>query len=437
MPSERGVLLTATLFVIAAITLSGALPLWLDEILQLSETRDTTVTEMVSRLPRNSGAAPLGYLVQQATLRVTGYSVRRARLPAAVFAAASVFAIGLLAAALGVRHVWLATAVFAVLPATLRYATESRVYSQALFFSVLATLLYVHLSKRPTRALWVGYSIALMAAIYTQPYSASIVFAHLLWSAVYREFKTLALGGAGLALTIASFLPWYLWSKAAWAAGIAREGFHFSASPKTLLMLFREVPGTGYWGSALLLGLCAFALNRRPVARAQALLILLLAVPIASVVAADSLAGYFVAARQFIWILPAAAILAATAVERSGPAAIVLYALLAAVCIRQNVAFFTAPRENWEAAARFLAAQKHQGVCLAVAPPESARPYEFFYPELAVPECHSARMMLAISPYSTIEQRRSGVAALESQRYTQEGESMVGTFTILFFRRLP
>jgi hypothetical protein len=46
-------------------------------------------------------------------------------------------------------------------------------------------------------------------------------------------------------------------------------------------------------------------------------------------------------------------------------------------------------------------------------------------------------MMLAISPYSTIEQRRSGVAALESQRYTQEGESMVGTFTILFFRRLP
>lgn len=152
MPSERGVLLTTTLFLLAAIALSGVLPLWLDEILQIRETRDTSVTAMIGRLPRNSGAAPLGYLVQQAALRITGYSVRMARLPAAVFAAATVFTVGLLAAALGVRYGWLAAAVFAVLPATLRYATESRVYSQALLFRACHVAVRSQ-AKQPTRAL--------------------------------------------------------------------------------------------------------------------------------------------------------------------------------------------------------------------------------------------------------------------------------------------
>jgi 4-amino-4-deoxy-L-arabinose transferase-like glycosyltransferase len=438
---QRGVLLTTTLFLVASMALSGVLPLWLDEILQLIETRHTSVAEMIARLPRNSGAAPLGYLVQRVTLGITGYSVRRARLPAAIFGIATVFSVALLAAALGVRHGWLAAAVFAVFPATLRYATESRVYSQALFFSVLATLLYVYMAKQPTRALWgayyAGYCIALIAAIYTQPYSACIAFAHLLWSAAYREFKTLAFGGAALAFTIITFLPWYLWSKAAWAAGIAREGFHFTASPKVVLMLFREVPGAGYWGSAVLLVLCALALVRRPSGRTQTLLLLLIAAPLASVLAADALANYFVASRQFIWILPAAAILAATAIEQYRPASAVLYAVLAAVCLRQSVAFFTSPGENWDAAAAALADQKHQGACLAVAPPESARLYAFFYPELASTECQGPRMVLAITPYTTSEQRRKGIAMLTSRGYKPEEERMVGRSTVLFLRRLP
>src|SRR5947209_3208907 len=97
----RSALLTTALFGIAAVALLGARPLWVDEILQLMETREPSVARMIGNLPRNPGAAPLGYLTQHATLAVTGYSVRKARLPAATFAIATVFAAGMLGLQLG------------------------------------------------------------------------------------------------------------------------------------------------------------------------------------------------------------------------------------------------------------------------------------------------------------------------------------------------
>jgi 4-amino-4-deoxy-L-arabinose transferase-like glycosyltransferase len=434
----RAALLATALFALVSLVLLGTLPLWLDETLQLIETRDPSTTQMIAHLPRNSGAAPLGYLVQHYALGLTGYSISKARLPAALFGIATVLVVALLAAQVGVRYIWLAAGLFAALPETLRYATESRVYSQALFFSALATLIYFTLAKRPTAVLAVGYWLALTLAIYTQPYAASVGLAHLLWSTVQREFRAALYGGVAFALAALTFVPWYLWSRAAWAAGIAREGFHFSFSARTLLMLFREVPGAGYWGSGLLLVLCSIAVARRwPPARAQQLLLFLLAVPPVCVFAADAWSGYFVASRQFIWILPAVAILAAMAIERHARAAVVLYALLGVVCVRQSVRYFTAPRENWQAAATYLSDQVQRGACLMVAPSEHARLYEFFRPELERARCSSPRILLAITPATTNQQRDSAIASLIAQGYKEERGAAVGGSTILFFQRSP
>ncbi|MDQ6676863.1 MAG: glycosyltransferase family 39 protein, partial [Acidobacteriota bacterium] len=137
-------------FLVGSFALSGRLPLWLDEILQLTETRRASPTAMIASLPQFSGAAPLGYLVQQASLRLTGYSVRMARLPSIIFGAAAVFLTALLGAELGLKYSWQAAALFAVFPFTLRYATESRIYSMALFLSVLASYLYVRFARRPS-----------------------------------------------------------------------------------------------------------------------------------------------------------------------------------------------------------------------------------------------------------------------------------------------
>ena len=129
-------LLVALVFLCVAIGLSGVLPLWLDEIMQLTKTRGASTAEVIAAVKLNAGATPLGYVVQQESLRLTGYSVRRARFPSALFETAAVFTVALLGDELGLEFPWLGAALFAAFPLTLRYATESRIYSQALFFSV-------------------------------------------------------------------------------------------------------------------------------------------------------------------------------------------------------------------------------------------------------------------------------------------------------------
>jgi 4-amino-4-deoxy-L-arabinose transferase-like glycosyltransferase len=447
----RSAILTTAVFAICVVALLGALPLWLDEILQLLETRNTSTAEMIARLPRNSGAAPLGYLVQNASLRITGYGVRRARLPAAVFGVLSVFSVALLARAMGVRRAWLAAILFAAFPETLRYATESRVYSQALFFSIVATLLYLRLVKRPSSTLTAALALALTAAIYTQPFTIFIGTALVMWSALCRDRNAVVRGSLALAAASAAFLPWYLWSRAAWISGITQEGFQFVLSARTPLMIFREAAGAGYWGSGLLLVLIASTIGApRDGSHRRTLLTLLILVPLLGALGTDAVAGYFIAARQFIWILPAAAILAATALESAtlgkrsafGRRFLILATVaLLAVCIRQTVVFFRAPHENWQAAADAIALRAQQGACVQVAPADSLRLYEFFRPEIGRADCSADRrgadhLVLAITPVTTIAQRDAAIARLKSSGYVEENVLNAGLSTIFVFRRV-
>jgi hypothetical protein len=430
----RPALLTAILFLIVAIPLAGVPPLWLDEILQLIETRDTSVSEMIAHLPRNSGAAPLGYLVQQATFKVAGYSVFWARFPSGIFVSLTVFFVALLGAELGLKRSWVGAMLFAVFPLTLRYAAESRVYAQALFFSELATLFYLRMARAPTWAKAGAYWIALTAAAYSQPYSASVGLAHILWSVTCRDRKTTVLGGAAFTLSITAFLPWFIWSKDKWDASLLPNALHFSATVKTPLMLFRELAGAGYWGSGLLLILCALAIKGRHLSPGvQSLLVLLIVAPVAAVLCADALFDYFLAARQFIWVLPAVAILAAAAIERYPRAGVRLSVLFGIICFWQCLRYFTAPRENWESAASAIAEQVKRGACLVVAPPEHARLYEFLSPELSRADCRSRTMVLAITPYATRAQKETGVAAFLKGRCRLEREAAVGRSVILIF----
>ncbi len=434
----RAAVLITCLFAITAFTFLGARPLWLDEILQLIETRDPSVAQMIARLPRNSGAAPLGYVVQHFSLSLTGYSVPKSRLPAALFGILMVFAVALLAAQLHIRYNWLAAALFAIFPQTLRYATESRVYSQALFFAVVSTILYVALAKRPTLALAAGYWLALTLAVYTYPYAICVGLAHLAWSALDREFKTASYGCIAFTFAASAFLPWYLWSQERWSLGIAREGFHFSLSGRTPLMLFREILGAGYWGSAVLVILCFVTLaNRWRSTRVIRLLLLLIAVPVICVLVADAAAGYFIATRQFLWIVPAISILGAMAVERRARTSAVLYVLLSIVCIRYTMQYFEDRRENWQAAAAVLSSRVRQGACLMAAPAEHARFYEFFYPDLEHAICtgSESRVALVITPVSTDKDRELTASKLRYQGYKEQQETSVGKSDILSFQR--
>ncbi len=432
----RRALLTAAVLLAVALPLSAVRPLWLDEILQLIETRKPSTAAMIADLPRNPGAAPLGYLVQQAALRVTGYSVMRARLTPALFAAGATYLVVLLAVEMGLERPWLAGFVFAAFPLTLRYATESRVYSQAQFFSVLATLLYVRLMKRPGWPLAAGYCFALTAAAYTHPFAASVGVAHVIWSVLCRDRRATLLSGAALTLAGLAFLPWYRWSKDRWTANIIGSAIHFHVSAKTPLMLFRETIGAGYWGSGFLVLLCAGAVVRsRLTPRATRFQVLTVFTVVVCVLGADALFDYFIAARQFLWILPALAILAAAAIERRERTTLALGLLLCVFCARQSFLYFTAPGENWQAASDFILEKVDGGAGLTVVPPEQSFLYEFFQPALRDAPRASSRMVVAITPGATSEQRRRAITAFTSNGYGQEGETIIGRSDIICFRR--
>jgi hypothetical protein len=406
-------LTVAAVFLMIALALGGTLPLWLDEIIQLRETRNTTTAQLLDSLPRQSGAAPLGYLIQQTSMRVTGYSERAARIPSALFVAGAVFFTGMIATELGVTWPWLAAAIFALFPETLRYACESRVYSQALLFSTLATWLFL---RRNTTL----YTLALIAAIYTQPYAIFVGFAHLAWER--RQSAAIPLGVA-----IAAFLPWYVHASQLWTAGLASSDVHFSFSAKTPLMLFREVAGAGYWGSGLLVILCVMA------ARHRKFLAYWIGVPVLLALLADAFSGYFIAVRQILWILPAIAIAAALGIEQRMRFGRPLMAVLAAVCLWYSYRYFTAPHDDFGQAANRLMTEVREGACIAVVPARDRSLYEFFRPEIADANCLAPRVLLVASPYTTPAEKQAGVARLLESNYRQESVSTVGRSEISVF----
>jgi 4-amino-4-deoxy-L-arabinose transferase-like glycosyltransferase len=422
----------ALLFLALALPLAAMRPLWLDEILQLMDTRQPTVGQLMARLPYdNPGGAPLGYLVQQAALRILGYSVWSARLPAVLFGSASIFLTSLVAVELGLRRGQRSAILLALFPLMLRYGTEARMYSQALFFSVLATWIWLRLVRKHVRnPPWmpVAYWASLVVCAYTQPYAVSVGIAQVLWTVIYWNRRAAFVSGAALALAVGSFLPWYVHSKAIWAADLAGTP-GFSASPKMPLMIFREFSGAGYWGTALLAVLCAMAVAQRSLpAPTVTLLALLMVTPVAGALCGDAYFGYFLANRQFLWALPAAAILAAAA--RGSRATHAATALLAVVCVWQSTRFFRSPHEDWQIAADTLADRVRQGDCITVAPPEQAKIYQFFHPGLESAGCKGDPNVLAVTPYATLAQRQAAIDAFQSagchrQRTTHVGGTLI------------
>ena len=263
--------------------------------------------------------------------------------------------------------------------------------------------------------------------------------AHLLWSCIGRTGKTIILSGTALVLATIAFLPWFWWSLHGWRASVEIASVHFSISAKTPLMLFRELAGAGYWGSGLLLILCVVARRTEQLRKdIGILLLLLIATVIGGALAGDAWFGYYIAARQFLWLLPAVAILTAAAIEACPRAGTLTAALLVIVCVRQSALFFIAPGEDWQKAADVLADKAGHGECLAVAPPEHAPLYTFFHPKLRNERCRAAsRIMLAITPAATSAVGASAISKLIASGYYRANEETVGRSRIVYFHHIP
>ncbi|MFI2709692.1 glycosyltransferase family 39 protein [Micromonospora sp. NPDC018662] len=148
-----------------AITLVGLghAQLWRDELATWSAAT-RPVPDLV-RLTRTIDAATGPYyLLMHGWTALAGTSPSVLRLPSALaMAAAAALTARLGARLVGDRAGFLAGLLFAVLPATSRYGQEARPYALATLLAVLATLLLVDASCRPSWRRWAGYAVAVAA----------------------------------------------------------------------------------------------------------------------------------------------------------------------------------------------------------------------------------------------------------------------------------
>ena len=400
-----------------AVTLLVLLPqlsYWFDEVTDLMSIRDVTGARLMGEIAHNPGGVPLSYLFRAFSIHLFGPSPFGFRLPSALFSLAACTGIFVLARQLGLRYPVLAALLFAAIPLQLRYAVESRPYSQALSISIWMTVVFLALVKQSTIATASLYFVLVVVGLYSQPFTVFVPVAHFAWLLWKRWsqpqlHQTLLLAGCALALAALAFLPWQLQiTRSLHQTGASSQ--HYELGIRVIPLIVHEVTGAGYWGTLLLALLAGvgWAALPRPWA-ARSFWALYVVVPILLAIAVDLKFHYFFATRQLITILAPLAVLGAMGgeylLERRLWLGRIAFATLLITFIAGDIHWFRKPRENWEAASAILQQAASHGSCVIFASDISAALLHFFAPHLSEYACSAdpaqwpPRVALAIDPY--------------------------------------
>ena len=363
--------------------LAPHLSLWLDEVLTLTGAAQPDLASLMENLRKQQGATPLAFLIPHWTIGLFGLSALAARLPSILASAASLPALYLLARRAGLAMPSFAVAVFAVWPLQLRYALEARPYAMALCLGMWLTVVFLQ------RAHWSVYAVLTIAMGLTHPYSLVIPAAHLTWS-LWQDRARAILPAAALAATACALIPWYAHFSADWRAQSTLQQLVLW-NPRAALVFLREISGSGYLGTAILLAGIVRGFTK-PLA-ARKFWVVAAALPLVAIPAANSVFDYFFAVRQLIYILPAVAILFCVF-----PRKLLLGFLI--LSLYSDVTWLMRPREDWSAASDAIATAVSESGCVQFVG-DSRKLFAFFRPELAARTCpaDAPRVVLAGSTY--------------------------------------
>jgi hypothetical protein len=210
-----------------------------------------------------------------------------------------------------------------------------------------------------------------------------------------------AIFAAGLA-----FVPWYRFTVPLWREGVNAMYPQSTIGVRALELILREIAGTGYFGSALLICgvVLAFRFGFEGDNDKRSFYILYLTIPLVGAIAADRFFVYFLAIRQMIFVLAPLAILFALGAETSllrewrVAGALLTVALLSASTY-EDIHMFNRPHDDFASAAKALAAEQ---TCVIYVPGDSRAYYSFFRPELTSRDCDlktAGRVAVAVSPW--------------------------------------
>jgi hypothetical protein len=166
-------------------------PLWLDEAIQAKAVSRFSLAEFFQVYAPTDFNPPLSYLVNFGLSRIFGFSEAALRLPSVAF---------------GVLTIWLLYRLAGKWPALLLatsglhiyYSQEARMYSLA---TLAVTASFVYLKNRQ----WLGYWLAILAAVYSHYLTVLVLPAHF-WLAGRRDRASLLKSWLAVA---AGFFPWW------------------------------------------------------------------------------------------------------------------------------------------------------------------------------------------------------------------------------------
>ena len=402
---------TAIYFLLLALG-AAFTPLWLDELHELVGTYRTSFGELLHYAQISPGATPLNFVAQKLALDLLGFSSFVVRLPAILFATASLWLFHRIAREFTGSYWPLAAAMFAILPQVYRYGVEARPYSQGLFFALLAFRCWRRTDRDPSAKNAAAYGLAVAACLYSHVFSVFPAIAPVLVTLRSSRARLPVVLAATAAL--AAYVPWYLVQKATQAA-VAAPTYMLDWANFTVHGLVRELSGGGYFASVplLILAVVGFARTKDLAVALPA------AAGLAGPLLADAVMGYYFAGRQLIFAIPFLVLLATLGLRHTPRwSSAVLLIALAGASLKADFRQATTVREDWASAAQTLAAYP----CVSISPDQLAY-LQVYQPSLRLcdfttPPAEFAQVITRYSPrsepipagYKSVRKARIGIA---------------------------
>jgi mannosyltransferase len=389
--SRWGVLVPMAVAAVMGLIGLGDKSMWLDEAYSASMIRLPTA-DLLAYMWRHEQDASPHYLLLHAWSAL-GFGEFTLRLPsvvsgvvavAATYAVARRFGVGLLAALL-----------LAVAPFFIHYEQEARVYTLLVAWSAICTLAYLRLIDRPNRWRGAAYVVSAAILVYVHPLSATLLVAHALVTlttvAPPMRWRLLALYAPVLiaALPMVRFLV-LNHSRVAWIPpvtpdGVARATLALSGGIALALGL-AVVIAAGLWRARS----SAWSTLRLP-------LLWIVLVPGGVLAVSVAIQPLWVD-RYLIGVLPALFIIAAWAIK-SLPHRWAIAGMLVALSLVGVNTWYDAAKDDWRAAAAYVATRAQPSDAVLVWPAHNRMPFGYYYAAAGEPVYPSTPWQEAYLPF--------------------------------------
>lgn len=299
-----------------------------------------------------------------------------------------------------------AAALVACSPILVRYSQEVRMYALVSLLVFLSTLLLVSALERNQRRTWIAFGAVTLALMYTHNIALFLLPAHalfVLWQARHDRLILRSYVGTMLVVTVL-WLPWLpvlvhqahgviqrFWISPPTWPGVSPVLLDYvdAFAPKAAFLFGHRIP-LGELGNRLLLPFLALALLglAAGIRRYSVLFLLVFAAPILITLELSHIRPIF-EERVLLYVTTGAVMLLASgimAIRWLPVNAIMLAPLLWLNIVSLNNYNLTSRKEQWQAAASYVAQHAQPGDLILFNATWAQLPFDYYYRRLAAPQ---------------------------------------------------